>query len=707
MPKEQIRTKISFAIEGSLIDLNNQEVPNFNRPSPITLESSVNGGVQCSPVAAYYPAFEGDGSFIIDPGSVNLLNWNIDLTQSIWLKGSNVIIFPDEIPSTDTSYTADLILFAPGSGNSQVVKRTIDLIPGKDYCLSALVGIRGDGVAKFGDQIRVSGNVVSPVSVSLESLNSSANRYSLMQLNFKTSGNATVLPGQNHSGAFITTAVTANTITIVIPDGGTIKANDFVGGKIVLSNNGSKEYNITANTAMILPDRKVTLTLAQNTLISDGVTTSVTVLFRGTSSVSVDIEIYVEVTLSLMFGGFQLEQRNFRTPFIFQENNLLVRSSTKLQYRKNPIAGLKTFGIFAEIKQWRGDGNLFSTENLSVSISNNKLLVVAGVTVINLMEVLPVKFKLFIQVSQETNTISVYVNSILAGRANTPNFIGSTSPLEFTSQGFRVWRRFFTTDKILLDRQQDINGIATNEVLELFTEEVIIDPVVIAVHNPTIKLFPVTVPGRNLPIAETMITELTIPVERKITVENSVGLLAGTTVDIFREDKIILSPLIETITGNLLVLNSIFGIAPGDKISYGYTSVPGIASIRFPYTPVDSQVILGIVDNRIKVSSSLSFTTGLAFFTNSLYEDVAEGIIVSIDNANGYLYLSVSNEDIKVGDTVSQADSEMLIDPANYFYGLLAPSNGVELGTPHTNGIIAYNENTYPVQILPYIRIYL
>jgi hypothetical protein len=708
MTIESTREKISFAIEGSLIDLNNQEVPNFNRLSPIWLERTVNGGFQCYPVAAFYPAFEPTGAFVIDPGTLNLLSWNMDLTQSVWLKGSNTIIFPDEIPSADTSYMADLIVFAPGSGITQVVKRTIELIPGKDYTLSAIMGIKGDGIARFGDEIKISGDVVAPVTLSLENLNSTANRYSLMELKFRTSGNAATLPGQEHSGSFAVTALTADTLTIVIPDGSATALNEFVGGNIGLSSNTLKEYKITANTAMNLIDRKVVLTVEPATLTADGATTASTVLFRGVNLASVDIEIYVESTISLMFSGMQIEQKTFRTPFIFQEGNLLVRSKTTLVYRKNPLAGLRSFGIFAEIKEWRGDGNLFSTGNLSATITNGKLVVVAGATIISLAESLPTSFKLFLQVSQESNTISVYLDNILKGRSTAPSFTGSTtSSLAFSSDGFRIWERFFVVDKILLDRQLSIEGAATNEVSELFSTEVIIDPVAITVHNPIIKLFPVTVPGKELPLAETTIEEITIPVERKITVGNASELVPGSNVDIFREDKIILSTTIEAIVGNLISLSSIASLIPGDRVVYGYTTIPGTASIRFPYTPKDAQRILAITDNRLTVSSTLSFSKGLVFFTNLLYEDIAEGIISSIDNINSYLYLSVANEDIEVGDVISQAANEMSVDPANYFYGLLSPAPGVEVGSPHTNGIIAYNNNSYPVQISPYVRIYL
>lgn len=705
--KESIRTKISFAIEGSLVDLVQQETPNFSRSSPIFLEKEVNGSFQCYPVAAFYPAFSPEGTFVVDPGTVNLVDWNIDYTKSIWLKGSNVIVFPDEVTAANSTYMADVVVFAPGIGATQSLNRNFALVPGTDYSLTVVAGMRGDSKAKLNDVIRVTGDVEQSASLSLEQLNDSPNRYSLLNLKFKTSGSLpTVLPSSDPSEFLTITNVTANTITAVFPENLTIFEN-YTGNNIAFTNNPSRFYRIVSNTAFNSSNRSMQMTVDQSTLITNGVTTNSMAFFPGSDIADIKLEFYSESIIALMLSGIQIEARKFRTPLIFQEQNLLVRGVTKLAYRKNPIANLKTFGIFVEIVDWRGDGNIVDAGNLKIYIADNRIVAQIGGTSITINESIGKHFKLFLQVSQETSSVNVYLENILRGRATVPNFVGSTtSPLVFDSEGYREWQRFFVCDQSLIDRSQNVGDLATNEIAEIFSESVILDPTLITNHNPIIKLAPVVVPPKKPPLFETFI-ENVIPSERKILVDDASGLVTGSIVEIFREDRMILSSSINSISNNLITLSNALSIRNGDRVVYGRTDTPGVASIRFPYTPIDSQQILAISGNRLTVRSSLSFKSGISYIHNELYEDIAEAIITEIDNINGYLFIDNENAAIKTGNVISQPLNEMFIDPPNYFYGLLRPIPGIKLGDPHSNGVIAYNENDYPIQIHPYIRAYL
>ena len=705
--KESIRKKISFAIEGSLIDLVQQETPNFSRSSPLFLEKEVNGSFQCYPVAAFYPAFSPEGTFVVDPGTVNLVDWNIDYTKNVWLKGSNVIVFPDEVTAVNSTYMADVVVFAPGIGETQSLNRSFALLPGTDYSLTVVAGMKGDSKAKLNDVVRITGDVVQSASLSLEQLNDSPNRYSLLELKFKTSGSLpTVLPSSDPSNFLAIINVTANTITAVFPENIEIDAN-YAGNNIAFTNNLSKIYKIVSNTTFNPPNRSLQITVDQNTLIADGVTTNSMALFPGSDIANVKLEFYSESIIALMLSGIQIESRKFRTPLIFQEQNLLVRGVTKLAYRTNPIASLRTFGIFIEIADWRGDGNLFDAGNLKVSIENERIIARTGGTTLTINESPRKHFKLFLQVSQETSSVSIYLENILRGRATVPNFVGSTeSPLVFDSDGYREWQRFFVCDQSLISISQNVGDVATNEIAEIFSESVILDPVLITNHNPIIKLAPVVVPPKSPPLFETFIEEV-IFTERQILVDDASGLVLGSTVEIFREDRIILSALINSISNNLVTISNILSVRNGDRVVYGRTDTPGTASIRFPYIPIDSQRILAISGNRLTVKSSLSFRSGISYIRDELYEDIAEAIITETDNINSYLFIEKQNNAIKVGDVISQPLNEMLIDPPNYFYGLLRPIPGIKLGSPHSNGIIAYNENDYPIQIHPYIRAYL
>ena len=228
---------IAFSLEGSLIDLNTQSIPNFNRPSPIYLERIVEDSLQLYAIDAFRPAFYSeDGSFVVEPRCVNFCTWSRDLSQNIWVKGGNVTVRPNNAVGADGSSLASTISWIPGDGSplNQLITRNFSLIADQDYHLSLIVKLRG-GQFTNADVIQVIGNVIGSPSVSLSKINQSLNRYGLIELDFHTGGKHPTIPENTHqASSYGLTAFDQNTLTIsmTVDAGVTVASNQFVGGQV-------------------------------------------------------------------------------------------------------------------------------------------------------------------------------------------------------------------------------------------------------------------------------------------------------------------------------------------------------------------------------------------------------------------------------------------------------------------------------------------
>ena len=536
--------KINFALQGSLIDLISRQIPNFSRPSPVWLERTFNEAVQLYPIAAYHPAIYEDGSFLLEPERRNLLTWCRDLSQSVWIKGSKVIVYPDEVLSADGKSQADKVAFVGGTGNDVTLKRSLTLSSNTDYVFSIILSQSEGSVSNVQDVIQIKGAVVGSPSITIESLNSTIGKYRILEIPFKT--------------------------------------------------------------------------------------------IDTTNTVLVSLEFYIPSTVVLNISGMQIEAGFFRSSFILQDEEQKTRQASSLIYRKNPTNDLKNCGIFVSVLDWKGDGNIINTGDISLVINNSKLLVTVNGSAIAVNIDLPKSFKVFVQVSQENLNFSVYLNGILRVRQTISNFSGGDGLVALTSTGIRRIGMVIFTDKTLIELQKTLGGAATDEVFELFNNPVILDSAVISFDPPLVIL-----PEVNLPAKP-----------------NNLEL--------------------------------------------------GGSSIRFPFTPNAQQEILSIntPNRKLTVNATSSFVAGRAFIHTYLYEDIAEIEITAIDNTSKTITLN-SVVGVSQGDFISQPASEMLVDPANYYCGLLTPLEGVSIHSAHNNGLIISNRNSATKKCSPYIRVYL
>ncbi|MGB3203617.1 MAG: hypothetical protein WBB28_01375 [Crinalium sp.] len=716
-----IRDKIVFSLEGSLTNLQGQEVPNFSRPSPVWLERYKSESLQLYPVETHYPAiYAEDGSFLIEPSGVNLINHNMD--AGFWYRGSNVNVRrrAANAPIENSHEASRISWFAwdqVGDGSSQVLRKPLFLRPQKSYYLSAILSLSG-GVIGGNDVIRImsveaiSGIETKIAEVKLGDLNNFPNRYRLCELAFDTTGQSPTLPIAAHSPERKVIEITPSTVVIEVPND-TVVADQLAGASATFSSDTTRKYIVAGNTPSD-SDGNVTIFFGVTTLVANNVAINDSIVFGSADDALINVEFFVENPITLNFGGIQLEEGKFRTSMIYQNATLNLRAASKLTYRFNPIGGLRTFGIFLSLKEWRGDGNLINLGNIRAFIYNGQLQVKTEKAIVIINSPLPPNSDIFIQVDESLSSLFIYIDGYLKGRLEIEPMVGDPNAyLDLTSLGIRSYRRIAVMDQLITGGTSVLNELATGEVADLFEAQVLIDAHAISSNAPLIILPPVTVPAKEAPIAKAQITTLIDPSQqpdiRYVHIGNNSAFLVNTTVSILRGNVEIATRLIIEKRGTqFLELDSTQGLLPGDAIVYGYTSQPGKASVRLPFVPIDTQRIVAVNTNYnwITVESCLSFRKERAFVHTEFYQDVAEVIVYGTDPLNNTLVVN-SAIGIEPGNFISQPLTETRIDPSNYFAKLLNTIANVSVKYKYSNGLVIENNNYYSVECRPCIRVYL
>ena len=705
---EKIRQSITFAVEGRLSTLQG-EVPNFSRMSPTMLDLFVNSSLILLPIQSNIPAiYPETGAILLEPSRTNLLNYNLDLRQNVWQKGGNVTIRGDIVLAPDGSQRGDRVSWSVGTGNTQLVQRTVALKAGTTYCLSAIIKLVGGRVASS-DVLRVIGAVVGTPLVALTSLNSYLKNYRWVELSFTTTGRQPQLP-INAQDRYAIVALAANSVTLSGVFG--IVNGDLVGGRIGFSNNQSKRYEIVSNT-ISGSNLVVTTDPISGNLISDGVTTADTAQIYGAADVAATIQFYVESAISLDWGGAQLEEGNFRTSIIYQDANIASRAQTNLVYRKfsNPLVGLKTFTLLIDIAFWRGNGNIFTAGNISLEIIAGKLRATVGTTVFDIAQDLSKSPQICLQVSGEAFALTLCINKVVVARSSLAGFQPSLAPIVLTSTGVRCFSRILVLNQAFGDGGVNIGSIVQSELADVLFSE-ITDVGAVAVSIPEIVLPSVTVPSPEVPAASSEIQAIN-SAGRTVTVIDGTNFGTSGAVLIYRSapdgDRSIASLTITGKTGNTISLDSVAGIALGDKLVSDFVARPGKASVRMPFSPIDPQIITAIDsgNKRVTVASALSFVEKRrAIVQSSLYQDVAEVIVESVDNANSRLTLS-SIFNISLGDIISQPDEEIEIPVECYYVDLLTPNPVINIDQKATNGFVLSNKGIGDAIVQTTVKVYL
>jgi hypothetical protein len=700
-----------FALKGSLCDLIDQGgVGNFNRPSPMFLEHYDEGSLQLYAVETFKPAFSRDRSdFRLEPSSTNILTHNVDPSKNVWNKGARVQVYPNMIELPNGDYTGCRVQFSAGNGNGNLIKRTITLEAGQYYTFS---GILRAVDSSFGatDYIRLTGGVAEPVEIKLSELNATPNRYVLDPLirTFKTAGSQPTSPGNSHQiENYAIQSVAQDQVVLTIPAGYSVESQSLKGGQLVI---GSKTYLIESNTASVSGGIS-SVVVSPPTLISDSVTTNSRAQITNAPTQSVTFEMYCESSSSIDWGGFQLEPGQFRTSMIYQGANVKSRAGSILSFRRSPIRGMKTLGLWCSLNEIIGDGLIFDMKNLRLEVIENRLRLTIDSIVVSVATPLASgRNEIFIQILETQSSASIYVNEILKSKATIAGFRGDRNgSLDMTSTGIRVWDEFIVLDTPLLEGQVAVNEAAKGDILKIFQAESLVSAKLISRPAPLIVMPPVTIPAKASPQGMTAMTSINNSTGT-IVLENSVGFVPGLIVSFYRDGVIIRESTIKTVVGNTITIVDVnIGITEQDMIAYGVNRLPAYASVRFPVDPIDAQRIQTISGNILSVSSVLSFFLGRAIIRTEANQDVAEQLITAIDVTQNLITLD-SVAGITTGCIIFQPANELIIDPDNYQVLSLDQVVGVtpaKLGSKYRNGVRYENHNPYAVTITPAIRVYL
>lgn len=715
-----VSQKINFALRGSLIDVQGRRIPNFNCSSPRYVEREVNGSVQLLSVAAFEPAFffedgPSDGSFLLEPAGANFLTWNLDLTQNVWVKGSNVIVQGDRGLAPDNSFLADAVTWVNGTGATQQLLRTVTNLPGAQTYQVTLYLQPTGGRCGPNDVIRITGGVVGTVSVPMAQLNDFIGKYRAITLSFTTAGTQPVLPSEPSALGYTVTAVGTNTFTFSGISG--TAANALAGGQVSFTI-GTGTYLITANTAE--NNGSVTVTVSTGTLTSNGVTTASKASFQGAPSQSCTLELYCESTFSLLWGGAQMEAGSFRTSMVYQQAERTPRAvaSMDFQSRDNLFVGLASFGVFGDLRVWLGNGNLVNFGDFRLAIANGALQVIAGATTLSDPDPLPTtRVKFFVGVSAESSSLSLFVNGVLKAKTTLNNFKPTAKPVAYTSTGVRLWTTLICFGQALQDGLPPVGQAAAQEVLNLFSGTTpVVNPTLITAGT-AFNLPTATIPAPAAATANSAISAINTGT-RVVTVASSSGFSTNDAVAIVRgvtgsiNQTVILYSTVTAVSGNNVTLDSVSGVVIGDRLVKGNISTPGRAFLRFPFVPIDEQSIT-VVDtgnSRVTVASALAFVVNQrTIIRNRFYQDVAEVTVTAVDTINNRITLSDVSL-IAVGHLISQPLSETRIDPQNYTVTPLNQVSGVRVAAQNgraQNGIIVENSNPWEVLVTFRIEVFL
>jgi hypothetical protein len=393
---------------------------------------------------------------------------------------------------------------------------------------------------------------------------------------------------------------------------------------------------------------------------------------------------------------------------IYQGADRTNRAASLLSYqpKDNPIVGLSSFGVFVDLKAWRGDGNIADFGDFKIKIEGKKLVVSAGNTIAATTSDLTESAKLFTQINPESSSLSVYVNGVLANKVSIAGFTPTLKPFTLTSDGVRSINCMYVVAPAIADGSAEIGQNASDDIAEIFVNNPIPSSM-IAGHDPGFALAQLTVAGTSEPTINSSITAINTGTST-ITVASGTGFTSNSSVQVFRGADRIGYRNTGTVSGANIPLDSVAGLKIGDTVISG--ELPSLSRVfaRFPFVPIVNQRILAIDTGtkRVQVSAALGFTKSRAFVRTSLYQDVSEAIVTNVDSVDNWITLtSVSN--MSVGNYISQPYSELAIAPANYLVRFLEGETGLLVDTKAGNGVVLVNPSKNSKAVTPFVEVAL
>lgn len=361
-------------------------------------------------------------------------------------------------------------------------------------------------------------------------------------------------------------------------------------------------------------------------------------------SIEIHIEWYIENSCTLYITGLQLEKRNFRSFFVYQDEEIKKVAESVLYYQQSPIEGLGSFGIFFRMVNWRGNGNIVQSGDLKIAVEGGQLLITKGSERYLVEKILPQKFACFVQVATETQSINVYVDGVLIWKRSlgTGTYRLAPGPMILTTQGIRVYSLIATTNAYLEDGLVDVGQVALREVGDLFTK-FYIPPELLTAAPQKFVIDSVKIPASQI--------------------DPQTGM-----------------------------------VAPGyAEVRFPFRAIDPI---------IIEELLPG--NNAIRVSSSISFQEGNAYVRSPDGRNIRTVQVAGINPVNKLIYLNTLDLlEIGMIIAQPTPSGETLIPTDNYRVEFLHPVPGVKVFLLATDGIALRNNNPYPVTVVPMLVVVL
>lgn len=717
MAISDLKAALVFSLPGGrLSDSQRLAFPNFSCSSPSVIETESDSSIKLKLFQSNVPAIDSQsGAFLVNPSRSNLVTHNLNLTHALWEKGSSVLVKARAAQAPDGSERAARMSFGAGIGTNQIIRRTFALNAGIDHCNSVLLRLAG-GTFGNNDVMRIIDVSTSAtlVQYNLKELNKWPSKYRACNMPFKTAGAAPILPQAieaTDSNGFPVSSVTTNSFVLSSPT--TLITNQLVGAFITFAG-VSGTWEIVGNTSTPIGGLTSTITVSTATLVASGVSSSSLVKITIPPKRNIRFEVYCETPVSVDWGGMQLEVGKERTPMFYQDAEVIPITASNIVYRaaNNPFSYLFSSGLFLELEEWSGDGNLFEADNFAISIVNGYISVKANTTTLTSNVLLPKRLaSIFVRISNESAKLSLYQNKVLVAETSLVGFIHSRSPITLDSAGLRLIKRLLIFNRSLSDGSVAIGQQAGEEIGTIFND--LGDSVVTASNVlPEFSLPAVIIPASEQPAASSTITTIN-SAGRAITLLSGTGFEINTSVIIQRDvGGSILSigfAIVTAKSGDVLTLDTVSGISIGDVCVSQYVSRPGNATVRFPFDPIDAQRILAIdvANKRVTVASALAFVANArAVVQTQDWQDVGEPLISAVDTVNNLITLS-SVTGIAVSDIIAQPESGSEVNIPSRLYNVKMASTSAGLGVSYkaTNGFNLSNSGPEAVSVTPIVQV--
>ena len=750
MSLQTIRNSLIFGCKGSVIDGIGRSIPNYSRANSLWIEEIIDNKLTLKSIEAYNPAFRTDDQNIyLEPGGTNKVLYNASFDRAEWVKGSNITVRSNAILNPAGAREADSLQWASGTGNSQVIRTNVPLTAGDTYHISAYVRANtsnfdvNDKIFIFGDTLEAEVGEGDPLPLS--DLNNNIGEWVRLEGNFTPTGvsqaNKQYLPSIETSAngtypSFSVSNFSSSTLTLSGSTQVDIPANALIGAQYVISKAGNVEiiYDIVANTAFNNTNNNITITIdtATGDPTVDGVAISDIGIIVNRDTLNLNVGIYVETISSLDIAGIQIEKRDFATSMIFQRGEVYPKSDTRLEYEHSPVKEERNWAMYFNLAAWQGVGAIFDLGSIYLAIDELDNLIFEGLAFAPFDIGDLAEFQLLLEVDNVKLESRLYIDGILIEAISLVNEFESDpdDPFILTSDGIREFKDYLFFRQVIGSSSDIVGQEGQGDVKILFSEESIMPLEAINYGSPALVLPSIEIPPRLREKYITPIITVDYANEQVTTSYDSgqkiiAALLGGTTA--INDPENVTIQRIEsknnsaTVIGYanalaialnvdqyIFTLDSVQGIKPGDNLIFRDVSLSGRASVRFPSTPIDLQIIqtVDVPTKTVTVAASSSFTLARSIIITDQNQDVGEVLIESINNTTNEMRLNnITN--IQPGQVIFQPKYETLISRYNYFVSLLDKIAGVRILNTFSNGIVFSNDNEYVVQVTPKIRIFL